>query len=211
MATIRRTTRIDGVLANVTSVVLCDPDGLYGVRRADTGAVVVAADTPMVPVSDGVYEYEMDDTPGVPYEAWIKRVYAGHVKYSELLWTASPLATPASDDPRAEMAAIDWEVRLAEYGQTVRVYRGSADVTGIECRAIVSYHDARVVQEPRTTQPAITVTLTNSALTGISGDEWTNQYEIALPIRPNGSVKRRRATRMLAACRYGAWITWEVG
>lgn len=108
-------------------------------------------------------------------------------------------------------AMIDWEIRLAEYGQAVRVYRGAADVTGIECRGIVSYHDARVVQEPRTTQPAITVTLTNSALTGIGGDEWSNHYEIALPIRPNGPVKRFLPRRMLAACRYGAWITWEVG
>jgi hypothetical protein len=47
MALLRFTTKIAGVLADVTSVVLSDPTGTYGIKRNDTGATVIAANTAM--------------------------------------------------------------------------------------------------------------------------------------------------------------------
>ena len=52
--TIRYYHRVDGALANATSVVLSDEDAADGVKRADNDAVVVANDTAMSNVSTGI-------------------------------------------------------------------------------------------------------------------------------------------------------------
>ena len=61
MSTIRKTFQVDGVLTDMTSVLLSDPTGSYGVRREDTGAVVVPDGTAMDHVSTGVYEHTFRD------------------------------------------------------------------------------------------------------------------------------------------------------
>ena len=59
--TIRKTWYVNGVPTNPESIVLSDSTGAYGIRRDDTGAVIVAADTPMNEVSTGVFEYTVAD------------------------------------------------------------------------------------------------------------------------------------------------------
>lgn len=51
------TFNVNGTLTNPTSVKLADAANLYGVKRADTGAVVVASGVSMTNVSTGVYSY----------------------------------------------------------------------------------------------------------------------------------------------------------
>ena len=62
MATIiiRKTWTLDGAPANPDSIVLSDPTGAYGIRRDDTGVVIVAAGTPMSQIATGVFEYIID-------------------------------------------------------------------------------------------------------------------------------------------------------
>lgn len=69
---------INGVLTDVTSVVLSDPTGTFGVRRLDTGATVVAANTALNHDGTGQYSYSFaDPAPGLSYDYWITFVYNG--------------------------------------------------------------------------------------------------------------------------------------
>ncbi len=69
---------VDGILTDATSVVLRDPDNTFGVRRADTLAVLVLAGTAMVRTSAGTYAYSVTDPePGLVYHYWVEAVYAG--------------------------------------------------------------------------------------------------------------------------------------
>src|SRR6185312_13133306 len=76
--TLRKTWNVDGIPTDPTSIVLRDPTAAYGVKRDDTGAIVVAAGAAMTHVATGVYEYTVDVAdPGTTYTAWIEVVYAG--------------------------------------------------------------------------------------------------------------------------------------
>lgn len=67
-----------GNLTNVTSVVLSDPTGAFGVIRTDTSAVVVADSVPLVNQSTGVYAYTFTDpAEGLTYNYWLEVVYGG--------------------------------------------------------------------------------------------------------------------------------------
>ncbi|MFZ5829467.1 MAG: hypothetical protein ACOY3P_05235, partial [Planctomycetota bacterium] len=78
MITIRRKWLVDGVLTDVTSAVLRDATGTYGVKRDDTDEVVVASGTAMTHVSTGVYEYTFEEpAAGLTYAGWVEFVYAG--------------------------------------------------------------------------------------------------------------------------------------
>jgi hypothetical protein len=61
MPTVRFTIIVNGVLTDPTSIVLSDPTGICGVKRNDTGAVVVAGGTAMAQVATGIYEHQFDD------------------------------------------------------------------------------------------------------------------------------------------------------
>jgi hypothetical protein len=80
--TIRRTFKVDGVLTDVTTAVLCDPTAAYGIKRTDTNAVVVAANVAMTKSSTGVYEYSFTALDGVAYTGYSKFTYGGAV-YSQ--------------------------------------------------------------------------------------------------------------------------------
>jgi hypothetical protein len=68
--TFRKSFKKAGVLTNPNSVKLSSSGGIYGVKRDDTDAVVVADDTAMTNVSTGVYEYTFDEpTTGLTYTA----------------------------------------------------------------------------------------------------------------------------------------------
>ena len=90
MATLTFTTKIAGVLTNVTSVTLSDPAGAYGIQRVDTGVMAVAVDAAMSNTSAGTYAYDFSDAVGgVEYRAYVKWVYAGKTHYVESIFTAS--------------------------------------------------------------------------------------------------------------------------
>lgn len=76
--TIRKNFDIDGIPTNMTSCVLRDSAALYGVKRQDTGAVVVAAGTAMVNTAVGEYEYTFTDpASNLQYDWTIEFVYGG--------------------------------------------------------------------------------------------------------------------------------------
>lgn len=70
--------RVDGVLVNATSVVLSDPTGVFGARRMDTLAAVVADGTAMTRDGTGLYSHVFTDpAAGLTYNYWVEFVYGG--------------------------------------------------------------------------------------------------------------------------------------
>lgn len=71
--------KTDGRLINADATpLLCDPTNSFGVRRVDTGDVVVAADMAMTQQSTGVYTYTLSSAvAGVKYEYWPKPIVGG--------------------------------------------------------------------------------------------------------------------------------------
>jgi hypothetical protein len=211
MTTLRVQTRIAGVLANVSGVTLADAvtGPVYGVRRTDTGAVVVTAGTAMVNVSTGVYEYDFTDAPGVPYEWRFAAVYGTAAHIGGGSWTAHVTPATAVLD-LSEFDAVlvaDVEVYLSEYGEAVTVHPvGGADraVTGVITRSRPEMND-----QPRGPLNPVAVSLPNSATTGISGAEWNNRFEVTVPRYRGGPTMRIRTVRAIA--QDAAMITWELG
>lgn len=86
--------KLGGVLTDATSVVLSDSAAAYGVRRTDTLAIVVAANTAMTHASTGVYQYTVTDPAnGLTYQWSAKVVYAGSTYYFAFTATG-PSAVP---------------------------------------------------------------------------------------------------------------------
>jgi len=83
MSQIIKRFKINGVLTNMTSVVLESPSApLYGVKRLDTGAIVVAAGVAMVNDSPGVYSYTFTDPAyDLHYQYYVKFTYGGQIYY----------------------------------------------------------------------------------------------------------------------------------
>lgn len=76
--TLTFTFEIDDVLTDVTSCVLSDATGAYGVKRNDTDAVVVADSTAMTKTSTGKYEYIFTEpADGLTYTWVAEYVYLG--------------------------------------------------------------------------------------------------------------------------------------
>jgi hypothetical protein len=70
--------RVGGVLTNVTSATL--QNGVGGIIRADTGAVVVPNGTAMVHADVGKYSYTFTDpAPGLTYLGYVDFLYSGNV------------------------------------------------------------------------------------------------------------------------------------
>jgi hypothetical protein len=95
------TWRVGGVLTDVTSAVLSDPTAAFGVRRLDTGAVVVAAGTAMTHPALGTYQYSFADPAyGLIYNYWVEIVYLGNTYNIEHTVDGpsapSPAPTPAA-------------------------------------------------------------------------------------------------------------------
>jgi hypothetical protein len=82
--TIHRTWEVNGTLVDPTSVILRDRTNAYGVKRADTGAVVIAAGTAFTKSATGDYEYTIEDVvDGATYIAATEVVYGGHTYHFE--------------------------------------------------------------------------------------------------------------------------------
>jgi hypothetical protein len=95
---IRKVFKVDGVPVNVTSALLSDPTGTFGVKRNDTNATVVPDGTAMTLVSTGTYQYEFSDVVGVDYTAYVEFVYDGATYHFELDFAArsSSVSGPVS-------------------------------------------------------------------------------------------------------------------
>lgn len=107
--TFQFTFEVGGVLTDVTSVVLSDPNGLYGAIRNDTSGIVVADGTAMTHASTGVYQYTLTDPDvGLTYTWWAEYVYNGVTNRAQFTTTAT------TDDPyegryTTEAAVNQWE------------------------------------------------------------------------------------------------------
>lgn len=80
---IHQTFKVGGVLTNVTTAKLSDPTGVYGIKRNDTSATVVADATAMTNTATGTYEYTLTAVANVAYTAYIEFVYDGDTFYFE--------------------------------------------------------------------------------------------------------------------------------
>jgi hypothetical protein len=88
--------RVGGVLTDVTSAKLEDTTFVYGVRRVDNAAVVVAAGTAMSFISTGIYRHTFTDpAPNLQYQYEVKWVYAGETHYSGPQITGAIPAAPS--------------------------------------------------------------------------------------------------------------------
>jgi hypothetical protein len=208
MTTLRVQTKIAGVLANVTSVTLADAAlaPTYGIRRTDTGVVVVAAGTPMPNVTPGVYEYEYADTSGVPYQWRFAVVYGGQTHIGGGSWTATitPAAAVLTLTAFDEILLANLDQEDAAFGEAVTVHPvGGADRS---CTAIVTRDPPVSTDNPRETYYPVLVSLRNDAVLGISGAEWSNRFEITIA-RHRGSAPGRVRT-VKAVKQDAARITW---
>src|SRR4051812_47182862 len=86
---------------------LRDAAGAYGVKRLDTGAVVVAAGVDVPRVSTGVYEYVLTDpSAGLTYQYAITMVYLGETYVFERTIAAAADDASGSYCTLAEADAI---------------------------------------------------------------------------------------------------------
>jgi len=82
----------NGEYIDVTSAVLSDPTGTFGVKRDDTDTIIVADGTAMTKVSTGVYTYSFDEPigeTGLTYTYWVEWVYEGRTYRDEHQVTGS--------------------------------------------------------------------------------------------------------------------------
>jgi len=128
MTTIRRTIRIDDVLTDMDSVLLRDKDGTYGVKRNDTGEVVVAAGTAMTKESTGVYTHTFDDPAlDLTYTYVLQVTYTDDDGRTEVYWSeftipgAQAADAETEDDTPASIAAA-----ITESAKGPRRARGEA-------------------------------------------------------------------------------------
>lgn len=71
-----------------TAPVLSDKTGVYGIKRNDTDATVVNADTALVKSVVGTYVYDfVPPATLIQYTAWIKVIYNRKTSYYEIIFT----------------------------------------------------------------------------------------------------------------------------
>lgn len=103
---------------NITpaTVSLCDPTGVYGVRRLDTLAVVVSASTNMTSEGDGVYSYTFaEPAAGLDYEYYVKVTETSPVANTYYV-NGRISGTPAAFDPET-LAGVRrlWVLRSGDF------------------------------------------------------------------------------------------------
>ena len=150
MATLRYTTNLNSVATNVDSVVLSDPTGAYGVKRNDTGAVVVAVNAAFTNAGAGVYTYTFAAVAGVSYTAWIKRVHDGKTLYREINWIAAGDIEEVTEG--AEITAAETLELIMAYGTEAIFYTGTDEFDPATNETVHSgglTHAVNVVEENR--------------------------------------------------------------
>ena len=106
-ATLTIKTKVAGVLTDVTSVALENPDAAFGIERASDRAVMVAAGTAMTRSSAGTYAYAFGADDGI-YNWWAKVAYGGNTYYLERKCVVSTYAgslNVLADSPADVLAA----------------------------------------------------------------------------------------------------------
>jgi len=105
---LRFTFTVDGSLTDVTSVVLSEPGGTYGVKRNDTDAVVVADGTAMVNQSTGIYEYTFTEpAAGLEYTYYTEFVYNGNLYRKEFGYDDTSSTRPVTVAETKDHLRID--------------------------------------------------------------------------------------------------------
>jgi hypothetical protein len=103
----------NGNLTDADSVpTLTEKTGTYGIKRNDSGAIVVAANTAMTKSATGIYTYEFSPPVTlIQYTAWIRVVYKRKISYREVLFIP-----PAESLTYSTPATIMWNylVNVAE-------------------------------------------------------------------------------------------------
>lgn len=102
-ATLSFTTKISGVLVDAGSLVLVDPADTptYGVRCNDTGAIVVAANTPVPKTATGTFSISfVEPAEGAWYTVWEKWTYRGVTHRFEHAYYASRAPSVAVYTPK---------------------------------------------------------------------------------------------------------------
>lgn len=83
--------KVTGALADATSVVLRDATNAYGLRRADTLAVVFIAGTPLTHDGTGLYSISATGlATGTTYQYAVEWVYAGETRRAVRTFTTPP-------------------------------------------------------------------------------------------------------------------------
>lgn len=130
MITISRTFSIDGVLTDMTSVVLSDPESAFGIKRNDTGEIIAADGTAMTKTATGTYEYSFSEPESnLTYTYSMEVVYAGETYYFTDTFTYA-VATAG--------ITTDIEPILTEWGETLTIKR-SAKVYGASGIAVQTW------------------------------------------------------------------------
>lgn len=94
--------RVGGVLTDMTSVVMSEPNGTYGVKRNDNDAVVVADGTAMTKTSTGTYTLSFTDPAlDLTYSAWVEWVFNGVTRRDETELAGTTTAEAAAEAPAA--------------------------------------------------------------------------------------------------------------
>ena len=107
LLTLKETFTIGGVLTDVTSVVLRDSTGVFGVKRNDTDEVVIVAGEVMVEISAGTYEYSFDEPASdLTYTYWVEWVYLGATYRDE--HTVIGKVTESLAPTRAMTKYVNW-------------------------------------------------------------------------------------------------------
>lgn len=116
---------IDDVMTDVTSAVLSDPTGTFGVKRDDTDAVVVADGTAMTRVDTGRYEHTFTEpVAGLTYTYYVEYVYDGATYRSSYTYT----------DATRVVSLPDMKDQLAVDGTDLDTYIGDLiDAATVYC------------------------------------------------------------------------------
>lgn len=110
MSVIRKRFKVDGILTDMTSVILTNEAGTIGVIRNDTDAEVVAPGTAMTRTAAGRYEYEFaDPAGGLTYTYWFQIVYADEISYVQDTLTGPTTPTGGEATPGSYIAQGDIE------------------------------------------------------------------------------------------------------
>ena len=156
--TIDFTFTVNGVPTDATSVVLRDPGGTFGVRRADTLAIVVPAGTAMTRLSAGVYAHTFaDPAPNLAYTYWVEAVHGGATHRLQGVVASggasagppSYLSVAAADALAAALPGLAaWAAADAPTKATA-LARASLDVDGAMTYQGCKYDAGQVLQFPR--------------------------------------------------------------
>lgn len=192
--TIQRDWRVNGVLTDVTSMKLSDPTGTFGVKRDDTDAVVVADDTEMVRISEGIYRYTFEEPEeGLTYTAFVE------VEYEESTHYIEHDIDESTDEPVGDYADVLKYIRSLTFDTDTMRYRHSDAILKSYIKVVVpslsftvSFDSVNEVFDKELTETEMLEISASAALIIISGMPTEFSYKTAIQ-----SGRRKYNTRNL--------------